>query len=253
MKVFTVNGLTKSGKTTTIESIIKELKKRGYSIGTIKEIHYEKFKLDAEGTNTYRHKEAGASLVTARGMFETGILFQKMLPIYKILSFYDQDYVILEGVNDVNAPKIITAHDTEGIDEKLDYKAFLVSGVIAEKVQEYKDLPVINSLTQIEKLVDMIEEKVPDLMPDFDSDCCGACGLDCHTMLKKILAGEKRRCDCVIDKSNITLEINGKNITMVPFVKDILKNTVLGVLKELKGYEEGAPIKITIGENYETR
>ncbi len=253
MKVFTVNGITKSGKTTTIELIIKELKKRGYSVGSVKEIHFEQFKIDAEGTNTFRHKLAGSELVTARGMFETDILFQQMLPIYKILSFYNHDYVVLEGVNDINAPKIITAHDTNGIELKLDEKAFLVSGVISEKLTEYKGLPAISALTHVEDIVDMIEAKVPDLLPDFDEDCCSACGLSCRTMLTKIMAGEKNRADCVLNKTNISLEIDGEKIMMVPFVQNILRNAVLGVVKELDGYHEGAQIKISIGDSYDKR
>ncbi|MEG0019166.1 MAG: molybdopterin-guanine dinucleotide biosynthesis protein MobB, partial [Oscillospiraceae bacterium] len=69
MRIFTVRGITKSGKTTTIEKVISELKKRGYSVGSVKEIHYKQFKIDPEGTNTDRHKKAGSELVTARGDF----------------------------------------------------------------------------------------------------------------------------------------------------------------------------------------
>ena len=74
MKVFSVIGLTKSGKTTTIENIIKELRKRNYTVGSVKEIHFEKFKMDVDGTNTHRHKMAGSQLVTdvyKRQMHET--------------------------------------------------------------------------------------------------------------------------------------------------------------------------------------
>ena len=39
MKVLTVTRLSGSGKTTVIENLIKELKRRGYSIGSVKEIH----------------------------------------------------------------------------------------------------------------------------------------------------------------------------------------------------------------------
>ncbi|MFA7550797.1 MAG: molybdopterin-guanine dinucleotide biosynthesis protein MobB, partial [Sedimentibacter sp.] len=60
MKVFSVIGITKSGKTTTIENIIKELLKRNYTVGSVKEIHFEQFKMDPEGTNTFRHKTAGS-------------------------------------------------------------------------------------------------------------------------------------------------------------------------------------------------
>lgn len=162
MRVISVIGITKSGKTTTIENIIKELKKRKYTVGSVKEIHYENFQIDTEGTNTYRHKEAGSELVTARGYYETDILFQEKLSLDKILSFYQQDFVILEGVSDRRVPKIITAHDIQGIEMKMDDTAFAISGVISEEISEYKNLPAINSLNNVEDLVDLIEEKTQE-------------------------------------------------------------------------------------------
>jgi len=74
-----------TGKTTTIENVINELKKRRYSVGSVKEIHYEDFAIDKEGTNTYRHSQAGAELVTARGYNETDILYKERLSLQKIL------------------------------------------------------------------------------------------------------------------------------------------------------------------------
>lgn len=159
MKVISVIGITQSGKTTTIENIIKELRKRGYTVGTVKEIHFESFAMDVEGSNTDRHKKAGAELVTARGKYETNILFQEKLSINKILSFYDQDYVILEGVTDTPVPKILTAHDIGGIEDRLDETVFAISGRISTNISEYKGLPVINSMKDIEGLVDLIEER----------------------------------------------------------------------------------------------
>ncbi|MGI5849275.1 MAG: molybdopterin-guanine dinucleotide biosynthesis protein B [Christensenellales bacterium] len=247
MKVLSINGFTKSGKTTTAENIIQELKKRGFSVGSVKEIHYEAFKIDTEGTNTDRHRKAGASLVTARGIYETDILFKEMLPIDKILSFYDHDYVILEGVNDINAPKIITAHNTEEIDERIDYRTLLVSGVIAKELREYRGFEVINCITETERLVDKIEETVPDLLPDFDPECCGACGYDCHALLSGIISGQRKREDCVVGNADIRLKVGGEDVKMVPFVQNILRNAVIGIVKELRGYMDGAAVEISIG------
>ncbi|MCL0076168.1 molybdopterin-guanine dinucleotide biosynthesis protein MobB, partial [Dehalococcoidia bacterium] len=102
MKAFSVIGITQSGKTTTIENIIRGLKKRRYSVGSVKEIHFEEFAIDQEGTNTYRHRVAGSELVTARGYYETDILFPEQLSMEQILRFYEQDYIVLEGVTDCN-------------------------------------------------------------------------------------------------------------------------------------------------------
>lgn len=246
MKVFSVIGITKSGKTTTIENIIKELKKRNYTVGSVKEIHFEKFKIDTEGSNTYRHKEAGSQLVTARGMYETDILFQKKLSINEILSFYNHDFVILEGVSDTCAPKIVTVHNAKGILEKFDETTFAISGQISEGLLEFQGIPVINSLTDIEKLVDLIEEKVFDRLPDMDDECCQKCGYTCSQLAALILKGKAERRDCALTEQSITLKINGKEVTMVPFVQNVLINIIEGIAKELHGYTENGDIEICI-------
>lgn len=246
MKVFSVIGISKSGKTTTIENIIKELRKRSYSVGSVKEIHYEKFKIDPEGTNTHRHKVAGSELVTARGYYETDILFQEKLSVNEILNFYNHDYVILEGVKDTCAPKIVTAHTVEGIEDRLDETSFAISGRISNSLEDYKGIPVINSITNVEKLVDLIEEKVFDMLPDADEKCCQECGYTCTELCSLILKNKAKRGDCVLTEQNVILKINDKEITMVPFVQNILKNAVLAVAKELHGYSENGDIEVCI-------
>lgn len=247
MKVLSVTGTTGSGKTTTVENIIRELKKRGHSVGSVKEIHYEQFTMDKEGSNTVRHKKAGAELVTARGFYETDVLFPSKLPIDKILSLYNQDYVILEGVDDINAPVIIAAHNTDEIDERIDYRTLAVTGVITNEIHDYKDLSLLSGITEIKKLVDLIEEKVPELLPDFDPECCTECGYDCHTMLHSILKGSLKRDDCVINDENVKITVDGRELDTVPFVKKILKNTLTGIVKELDGYKKDSKITVTIG------
>ncbi|SCY52042.1 molybdopterin-guanine dinucleotide biosynthesis protein B [Alkaliphilus peptidifermentans] len=248
MKVFSVFGITQSGKTTTIENIIKELKKRRYSVGSVKEIHYEEFAIDDEGSNTSRHKRAGAELVTARGYYETDILFPRRLSVEEILKFYQHDYVVLEGVTDSNVPKIITAHNIEEIEERLDRTVFAISGRVSNEINEYKGIPIISSITDIEKLVDLIEEKVFEKLPQFLEECCSSCGYSCNELTEKIIRGEAKREDCSISQSNIKLTINDNDIPMVPFVQNILYNSVIGVVKELQGYQKDHKIIVKIGE-----
>ena len=162
MKVLSVYGYTRSGKTSTVERIIRELKRRGYSVGSVKEIHYESFAIDTPGSNTDRHRRAGAELVTARGIHETDVLFPKRLSVEQILCFYSQDYVVMEGVTDTDAPKVLCAKNEEEIEQLINETVFAISGVISNKLSHYKGIPVINSLKDAEAIVDLIEEKVKD-------------------------------------------------------------------------------------------
>lgn len=248
MKVISVIGITKSGKTSVVEALIRGLRKRNHTVGSVKEIHFEGFAMDTEGTNTDRHRKAGAQLVTALGLHETDVLFSEKLGIMQVLSFYGHDYVVLEGVRDIAAPKIVTAHDTKEVDERLDETVFAVSGRIAKELSEYRGLPVVNCLREPERLVDLACEKAFELLPNFDAECCGACGHSCQALCSLILRGEAKREDCPIGSGTVKLSIGGRDVPMVPFVEKILKNAVLGVVRELDGYRQDADIRIGIGD-----
>ncbi|MEG1049768.1 MAG: molybdopterin-guanine dinucleotide biosynthesis protein B [Oscillospiraceae bacterium] len=248
MRIFTVRGITKSGKTTTIEKVISELKKRGYSVGSVKEIHYKQFKIDPEGTNTDRHKKAGSELVTARGDFETDVLFQEKLPIQKIIELYEDkyDFLVLEGVADANVPAIVTGHEAADADTKWSDWVFAVSGILSTKVEEYRGVPAIDATKEVERLVDLIEEKTYSRLPDFPCDCCTACGSTCQTLGIEIMNGRKSREDCILQNAKVHIKIGGKEVQMVPFVRQIVKNTVLSVISELDGYSKDKSIEVTI-------
>ena len=57
--VFGVTGWKNSGKTTLVTRLVSELTGRGFSVSTIKHAHHA-FDIDKEGTDSHRHREAGA-------------------------------------------------------------------------------------------------------------------------------------------------------------------------------------------------
>ena len=244
MKVFTVTGLSGSGKTTVIENIIRELVRRGYTVGTVKEIHNEAFRMDTEGKNTYRHRMAGADTVTARAYHETDILMKGHADIYELLKLYKEDYVILEGVSDANVMEI--AVSKEDGSPAISGRTFCVSGRYANRHTEYMGLPVINAVTDTARLVDLLEKLTLPLVPDVDVECCGECGTDCKSLLAEYVKEGKGIERCKVLRNNIKLTVNGKPVQMVPFVQNILKNAVLAVVSELKGYEKNAKIKVEL-------
>ncbi len=162
MKVFSIFGASDSGKTTTTEIVIAELCRRGYSVGSIKDIHFNDFVMDKEGTDTWRHKQAGSQLVTARGLYETDLLFIKRLPLKELIKFYNQDFLVLEGANSFLGPGIISAHNEEEIDRRNRSTIFAIVGRISEKITDYKGLPVYDARKDVTKLTDLIEEMVPE-------------------------------------------------------------------------------------------
>ncbi len=61
-RVFGITGWKNSGKTTLTEKLVAELSRRGWKVSTVKHAHHD-FDIDKEGTDSFRHRQAGASEV----------------------------------------------------------------------------------------------------------------------------------------------------------------------------------------------
>lgn len=61
-RVFGIVGWKNSGKTTLTEKLVSTLTGRGYRVSTIKHAHHA-FDIDKQGTDSFRHRAAGASEV----------------------------------------------------------------------------------------------------------------------------------------------------------------------------------------------
>ena len=165
MKVVNIQGRKKTGKTTTVTNIISELVRRGYSVGSVKGIHIDGFTMDSDSADTGKHKKAGADPVTARCHDETNIMFGRRMNLREILRHYDNDWVVIESHVDLNCPNVVTGltgeYPGEGRDkslaEQVNDLTVACSGVVANELDEFRGIPVVNSLTDIERLVDLIE------------------------------------------------------------------------------------------------
>lgn len=105
-----VAGWKNSGKTTLVTKLVGELRRRGYRVATVKHAHHD-FDIDHEGTDSYRHRAAGASevlLVSTRRWALIHELGQEREPsldeILKKLT--PSDVVVVEGYKREPIPKI---------------------------------------------------------------------------------------------------------------------------------------------------
>ncbi|BCH24635.1 molybdopterin-guanine dinucleotide biosynthesis protein B [Mesorhizobium sp. L-8-3] len=62
LRIFGIAGWKNSGKTTLTERLVGELTRRGRKVSTVKHAHHA-FDIDKEGTDSYRHRQAGAAEV----------------------------------------------------------------------------------------------------------------------------------------------------------------------------------------------
>jgi molybdopterin-guanine dinucleotide biosynthesis adapter protein len=105
--IVTIVGKSDSGKTTLLETLIPELKQRGYRIGTVKHA-FHGTQMDSTGKDSWRHKQAGAeAVVVAYPGGLTLIKDQDNNSLEDIVHYFgNMDIVLAEGYKHADYPKI---------------------------------------------------------------------------------------------------------------------------------------------------
>ncbi len=166
MKIITIVGIRKSGKTSTTVALIEEIRRRGKKVGTCKTVFCPTFSMDKSTSNTAKHRRAGSELVCARAKLETTFLYPEALPLSKVLEAYKGcDYVLLEGDYFAPVPRIVCAHQAEDALLRTNSRTFAFSGRISQKEDIELPLPRFNALDNADALLDYIDQKIPDIMP----------------------------------------------------------------------------------------
>lgn len=106
--VVSIVGRSNAGKTTFLEKLIRELKRRGYRVGTIK--HYEHdFDIDMPGKDSWRHAQAGSDVTVISSPQKLAFVrrVEAELSLDEIISLMPPvDIVLTEGYKHEHKPKI---------------------------------------------------------------------------------------------------------------------------------------------------
>ncbi len=240
MKAVSVCGYHHTGKTTVCESLISGLSKRGFSVSSIKNIHNENFTMEKPGSNSDRHYLAGAEPVFARGFNETALVWRKQLEFYEMLSHLETDWLIVEGMRELALPRIICGSTDKDLGDFMDPTVFAISGKFADVHDNYNGIPVIGAVNNSEQLVDLVLKKSFALLPQVDAECCSHCGMSCHEFAGAVLRGERSRSECVTENlGKVRVWIDEQEMKLVPFVQNIMHDSIEALLKNLKGYKKG--------------
>ncbi|MGA2333345.1 MAG: molybdopterin-guanine dinucleotide biosynthesis protein B [Syntrophales bacterium] len=107
--IISIVGRSNTGKTTLIEKLIPELRRRGYRVATIKH-NVHGFDIDHEGKDSWRHKKAGARLTVIASPHRIAVIedVSKDYELSELRDGYirDVDVILSEGFKVNPHPKI---------------------------------------------------------------------------------------------------------------------------------------------------
>lgn len=102
-------GLSNTGKTTLITSLIKMLTEKQYKVASIKQTKHS-YSIDSPGKDTWKHAHAGSDLVCFQTAGETSFIIKRQLPLEQIMNLINTidvfDIVLIEGSRDSFIEKI---------------------------------------------------------------------------------------------------------------------------------------------------
>ena len=215
MKIVSIVGIRKSGKTSTVTSLIEAIRARGQRVGTCKTVFCPSFSIDKPGSNTMRHHQAGSGLVASRARHETALLYPEALPLSQLLKAYEGfDYVLLEGDYLAPVSRIVCAHNADDALPRMNDLTIAFAGRISEKEDIPLPLPRFNALDKdsVNALLDWMDQNIADVLPSPELDellphVPGVTGDDfcqcgCHEHMRQ---AEKDRIQVTVDGTSLEL------------------------------------------------
>ncbi len=106
--IISVVGKSNTGKTTLLEKLIAELKRRGYRVATVKHDAHG-FELDRPGKDSWRHAQAGSDRVVLSSPRKLALIkrLDEEMPLDQIAELVsDVDIILTEGYKRGDKPKI---------------------------------------------------------------------------------------------------------------------------------------------------
>ena len=208
--VVAIVGHSRSGKTTLIEGLIAEFRRRGRRVAAVKHAH-DGFQLDRPGTDSRRYADAGCESIAIVAPGRSAVL-KRHDPGYPFSEILDAagsgaDIVLVEGLSGGPYPKIEVCRAEPGRGLRCD------AG---------------------ELLAVVTDGPAPDGCRTFASQDLGGLA----AFLEAQTAGGPA--------GRTALRVNGEAVPLGSFTQDIIANTILGLISSLKGVSKIDTVSVSI-------
>ncbi len=159
-RVFGITGWKNAGKTGLTVRVVEELTRRGWRVSTVKHAHHG-FDIDRQGTDSYRHRQAGASEVAIVSGSRWALMHELRDEPEPDLDAVLQrlapcDLVVIEGYKREGHPKIETRRRESGDRDPLSPGDPTIVAIAADHSVDATPLPVFD-LDDTTSIADFIE------------------------------------------------------------------------------------------------
>jgi molybdopterin-guanine dinucleotide biosynthesis protein B len=201
--IISIVGKSHSGKTTLLERLIGELKRRGHKVAIVKHSHHAN-DLDTASKDTWRFTKAGSELSAINSLDHLAIYrrVEHHFDPQEISDFvlWDFDIILTEGFKGSRYPKIEVHRGEQG-----------------------KEL-----LTDPQQLMAVVTDEPLDVkVPQFSRGDIGGIA----DLIEKSMADRH-------DENDVRLVIDGVNIPVSPPLKDLLERTIFAMMPTPAGNGE---------------
>lgn len=235
------------GKTYTASRLAENLLKAGYSVGVVK---HSVSSISLEEKDSKKYLDVGVPVVAVAGR-EITVLYTKELvdDLSELIRYVHKPLILVEGFRKSSiGDSVAVVDDINEATELIDRNtiAIVLTGEFPSPGNiNVSGVPIFNR-DSIDLLANVVVEKALNhFLNQLPKLNCGMCGFEtCRSLASKILRGAEITCPVLLD---VKLVVNNREISLNPFVKNVVYSVVDGIVKILKNIPQNIEvIKIEI-------
>lgn len=240
VRAVAVVGYREAGKTQVVEGLVRGLSRRGYRVATVKHVVERGFSIDRPGKDTWRHARAGAKIVVSLAPRELATIEKRGAKLGEVLRGLERfDFVVVEGFKESKGLAKVVAARSEA-----DLRKLADESTIASVGAKKAGLPAFK-LKQLRGLTDLVERRVPPVLPGIDCEHCDY--ESCREFALAVMSGKRKWDGCPTLKERVMLSVDGRRVYLNPFMQDLAAGLIRGFLSPLKG-ARGRQVELRVVE-----
>lgn len=222
-----------AGKTRVASRVVSLLRMKGYVVGVVK--HCTEITLEEKDSKKYIESGAVVVVASSPGLL---VVYSTSHPdtLESTLYHVQAPIVVVEGYKHSSIGDVVVV--SEKPEEAVELAKSLSNVIAIVTRKSNTQLPQTNTpvfdFEEVELLANLVESRALEYLtseaPGLNCQMCGYAS--CKELARAYMKGASQWCPV---KSGIRVLVDGYEVQLNPFVKNMIRSTVLGLISPLKG------------------